>query len=64
LQQVDADSETVIRQYLGLFIGLGTFKSEYTIRLRPDTAIYTPRKVLLPLCAEVEKELQGATFPR
>ena len=40
---------------------MGTFKSEYTIRLKPDAtpfAIHTPRKVALPLCEEVEKELR------
>ena len=61
LKQVEGvQSETVVQQFPTLFKGLGTFKTEYKIRLKPDAvpfAIHNPRRVALPQRAEVEKEL-------
>ncbi len=43
-----------------LFQGLGNLGEEYTIRLKPGAkphALYTPRRVALPLCSKVKEEL-------
>ena len=62
LEQVgEIQDDSVVQQYPEIFKGLGTFKTDYTIRLKPDAtpfAIYVPRRVALPQRPEVEKELQ------
>jgi len=48
-------------QYPALFSGLGTFKGEYTINLKPDAqpfSLFTPRNVPIPLREKVSQELQ------
>ena len=47
-------------QYPALFTGLGTFKGEYTIKLKPDAqpfSLFTPRNVPIPLRDKVKQEL-------
>ena len=58
---IDAVTQTIPDQYPTLFSGLGTFKGDYTIKLRPDAkrfCLFTPRNVPLPLREKVQKELQ------
>jgi len=48
-------------QYPAIFTGLGTFKGEYTIKLKPDAqpfSLFTPRNVQIPLWKKVTQELQ------
>jgi len=47
-------------QYPALSTGLGTFKGEYTIELKPDAepfSLFTPRNVPIPLQDKVKQEL-------
>lgn len=60
LAKVEAIQKTILEQYPSLFTGLGTFKGEYKIKLKPNTepfALYTPRTVPFPLRERVQKEL-------
>ena len=60
LAKVEALQKTTLEQYPSLFTGLGTFKGEYKIKLKPNTepfALYTPRTVPFPLRERVQKEL-------
>lgn len=61
LAQIDVvDSRTIPDQYPTLFTGLGMYKEEYKIELQPQakpSAIFTPRKVPLPLRDKVRAEL-------
>ena len=52
---------SIPEQYPTLFSGLGTFKGEYTIKLKPDAkpfCLFTPRNVALPLREKVKQEIQ------
>ena len=61
LAQVDGISTPIPEQYPNLFKGLGSFKgNSYNIQLKPDAkpfALFTPRKVPLPLRRKVQDEL-------
>ena len=59
-KQLASVNASITEQYKDLFTGLGTFKGEHTIRLKPDAqpfSLRTPRNVPLPLREEVKKEL-------
>ena len=61
IRGLDAITQNISDQYPTLFSGLGTFKGEYTIKLRPDTksfCLFTPKNVPLPLREKVHKEIQ------
>ena len=64
LKQIDHISlhhTSIINKYPKLFSGLGTFKKDFEITIRPEAkpfAIYTPRKVPLPLHQKVQNELE------
>ena len=61
IRGLDAITQSIPAQYPTLFSGLGTFKGEYTIKLRPDAkpfCLFTPRNVPLPLREKVHKEIQ------
>ena len=50
-KKVEAIQKTILEQYPSLFTGLGTFKGEYKIKLKPNTepfVLYTPRTVPFP----------------
>ncbi len=47
-------SKREIRQALS---GLGSFGEEYTIKIRDDTHLFTPRNVPIPLRGKVQEEL-------
>ena len=50
-----------MKQFPKVFIGLGTFGEEYTIKLEEGAsphALYTPRNVPLPLREKVKAELE------
>ena len=61
--KINSISETtnqVVAKYPQLFEGLGTLSKEYVIRLNEDAkpyAIFTPRRIALPLLLKVKKEL-------
>ena len=58
---INAITQSIPEQYPTLFSGLGTFKREYTIKLRPDAkpfCLFTPRNVPLPLREKVKQEIQ------
>ena len=63
LKQIDhigLNHSSIINKYPKLFSGLGTFKKDFEITIRPEAkpfAIYTPRKVPLPLRQKVQNEL-------
>jgi len=63
LAQIDhmsLDNCSVLQKYPKLFTGLGTFKKDFEITIRPDAkpfAIFTPRKVPIPLRQKVQTEL-------
>jgi len=49
---INAIEQSIPQQYPSLFSGLGTFKGEYTIKLKPVArpfSLFTPRNVPLPL---------------
>ena len=53
--------ERVEQKFPSLFKGLGELKGEFKITLKPDAkpfAIYTPRRVPLPLMGKVKSELE------
>jgi len=55
-----ADSTTWMKRFPKMFQGLGTLAKDYEIHLCPDAkphAIFTPRRILLPLCPKVGDEL-------
>ena len=50
----------IFRQFPKLFSGLGNISDEYEIRLKSDAvphAIYTPRRIPIPLLAKIAEEL-------
>ena len=56
----EVDDRSIRDQYPTLFKGLGTFKREYEIKLKPNAqphALYTARTVSLPLRKRVKEEL-------
>ena len=58
---INAIEQNIPDKYPTLFSGLGTFKGEYTIKLKPDAkpfSLYTPRNVPLPLREKVHLELK------
>ena len=58
---IDAVELSIPDCYSALFNGLGTFKGEYTINLKPDAqpfSLFTPRNVPIPLREKVTQELQ------
>ena len=60
LAKVEAIQKAILEQYPSLFTGLGTFKGEYKIELKPNAmpfALYTPRNVPFPLREKVRNEL-------
>ncbi len=61
IQHIESVNDDIPSQYPELFTGLGTFKGEYKIRLKPEAypfALNTPRNVPLPLRKKVEEELE------
>ena len=51
----------ILKQFPKVFQGLGTLGDEFTIKLKPGAtphALYTPRRVPLPLLPQVEAELK------
>ena len=61
IRGINAITQSIPDQYPKLFSGLGTFKGEYTIKLRPDAkpfCLFTPRNVSLPLREKVHQEIQ------
>ena len=69
LKQIDHMSlnhSSIINKYPKLFSGLGTFKKDFEITIRAEAkpfAIYTPRKVPLPLRQKVQNELARMESP-
>ena len=58
---INAIEQNIPDQYPALFSGLGNFKGEYTIKLKPDPkpfSLFTPRNVPLPLREKVRLELK------
>ena len=53
--------EDIPKQFPKVFQGLGNLGEEFTIKLKPEAtpyALYTPRRVALPLLPKVEEELK------
>ena len=53
IDHISLNHSSIINQYPKIFTGLETFKKDFEISINPDAkpfAIYTPRKVPLPLC--------------
>ena len=60
IDQVITDYSQIISKYASLFTGLGTLSGDFHIQLQPGAkpfAIYTPRKVPIPLRSKVKDEL-------
>jgi len=60
IDQVITDYSQIISKYASLFTGLGTLSGDFHIQLHPDAkpfAIFTPRKVPIPLRSKVKDEL-------
>jgi len=58
---INAIELSIPNQYPALFTGLGTFKGEYTIKLKPDVqpfSLFTPRNAPILLWEKVKQELQ------
>lgn len=61
IQNIESVNDDITSQYPELFTGLGTFKEEYKIQLKPDAqpfALHTSRNVPLTMKKKVEKELE------
>lgn len=62
IRNIESIDNDIVSQYPKLFTGLGTFKGEYKIHLKPRAQLFAlsaPRNIPLPLRKEVEKELQS-----
>ena len=60
LDTVSDAKQAIINQYPKLFRGLGYMSGNYHIQLKPDAqsyAVYTPRRILLPLMPKVKNEI-------
>ena len=60
IDHISLNHSSIINKYPKVFSGLGTLQKEFEITIRPDAkpfAIYTPRKVPLPLRQKVQNEL-------
>ena len=58
---INAIEQDIPDQYPALFSGLGNFKGEYTIKLKPEAkpfSLFTPRNVPLPLHEKARLELK------
>ena len=60
VNQINHNQNDIAQKFPKLFTGLGSFTKEFEITLKPDArplAIFTPRKVPLPLRQKVKDEL-------
>ena len=58
---VESDTAKIVADHPKLFEGLGNLEGEYRIELKPEAepfALSTPRRVAIPLVAEVKAELE------
>ena len=56
IDHISLNHSSIINKFPKLFTGLGTFKKDFEITIKPDAkpfAIHTPRKVPLPLRQKV-----------
>ena len=60
IDHISLNHSSIINHYPKIFTGLGIFKKDFEITIKPETkpfAIYTPCKVPLPLRQKVQNEL-------
>ena len=60
IDHISLNNSSIINQYPKIFTGLGTFKKDFEITIKPEAkpfAIYIPRKVPLPFRQKVQDEL-------
>ena len=61
---IESQKEIILRKYPEIFRGLGNLGEAYTIKLRADAkphALFTARKIPLPLRDRVKEELDNMT---